>query len=84
MASDASGAESGIFLALHEHVHVHLANINAILVALEAVQERLVEAVARVLLSGLLVSGLSILNWCLHGSLLHRGLLLLNGCLTVA
>ena len=81
MVSDASSTESGVFLALHQHVHVLLADINGILVVLEAAQERLVEAVAGVLLSRFLVCGLSILSRSLHRSLLHGSLLLLDGSL---
>jgi len=65
---------------LHKHVHVLLASFNAVLVSLEAVQERLIEAHAWALLlllshllRRLLVDWLSILNW----SLLHLLLLLL-------
>lgn len=81
MVSDASSTESGVLLALSQHVHILLTEINGIRVGLEAAQERLAEAVAGVLLSGLLVGGLSILSRGLHRSLLHGSLLLLNGSL---
>ncbi len=80
MFSDSSSTESGVLFALIEHIHVWLAHVNAALVGLEAVHERLVEAVALILLSRLLVGWLSILS--LHGCLLHGSLLLLlNGSL---
>ena len=81
MVSDASSTESGVFLALSQHVHVLLTEINGIWVCFKAAQERLAETVAGVLLSGLLVSGLSILSRGLHRSLLHGSLLLLDGSL---
>ncbi len=85
MISNASHGETSILLALHEHVHVLLADINAVCVSLETVEERLVEAHAGVLLlsnllRGLLINGLSILNWLL----LDRCLLLLLRSISMA
>ena len=85
ISSESHGAaEPCILLTLHKKVHVLLAKINLVRTLLKAVQEGLVEAVARVLLNLLVIGGLSILfNWSLlHGGLLHRSLLLL--LLTVA
>jgi hypothetical protein len=83
--SDASHGETRVLLALQEHVHVLLAELNAVCVGLETVEERLVEAHAGVLLlikllSGLLINGLSILNWLL----LDRCLLLLLRSISMA
>jgi hypothetical protein len=83
--SEASHGETSILLALHEHVHVLLAGLNVVGAGLETVEERLVEAHAWVLLlsnllSGLLINGLSILNWLL----LDRCLLLLLRSISMA
>jgi hypothetical protein len=69
---------------LHEHVHVLLAGLNAVCAGLETVEERLVEAHAgalllRNLLRGLLISGLSVLNWLSILNWLLCLLLLLRG-----
>ena len=39
MVSDSSGTESGILLALIQHVHVLLAHVDRVLIVLKAAQE---------------------------------------------
>lgn len=83
--SESHSAELCVLFALHKKVHVLLAHVNLVGRLLKAVQEWLVEVVALVLLSWLLISGLSILSrGLLHGSLLNGGLLLLLRSVTWA